>query len=126
MTPDLLLAIGGLFIAIALLVGLGASVFLGRRTPERQRLREMVAAGGPNVSFGNLEQIGLTERLNPRLERIAKTVPKSPKEMTRLRRRLATAGIHSYGAAVFYAVSEVVLPIVIAGASLMYLSGMMA
>jgi tight adherence protein C len=126
MTPDLLLAIGGLFIAIALLVGLGASVFLGRRTPERQRLREMVAAGGPNVSFGNLEQIGLTERLDPRLERIAKTVPKSPKEMTRLRRRLATAGIHSYGAAVFYAVSEVVLPIVIAGASLMYLSGMMA
>src|SRR5688572_22807154 len=107
MTPDLWLALGGLFVSVALLTGLGASVFLAHRSPERRRLREMAtaggpgfSAGGPGLSFGVAEQFQLTERLDPRLERIAKSIPKSPKEMSRLRRRLAEDGSSPWGISV--------------------------
>jgi tight adherence protein C len=122
MTPELVLVVVGFFVSIALLVGLGASAVLGRTAPERRRLNEMAAAGAATVAFGTSEQVRLTEQLDPRLERIAKRLPKSPKEMSRLRRRLAMAGIHSFGAAVFYSVSELTLPFVFAAPALMYMS----
>jgi tight adherence protein C len=122
MTPDLVIAIGGLFISIAMLTGLGASAILARNTPERRRLREMVTAGGQTV-FAGTEQGSLVEQLNPRLEQFAKRLPKSPKEMSLLRRRLATAGIHSFGAAVFYTVSELTLPILFVIGPLKFLDG---
>lgn len=120
MSFDLLLVVGGLFISIALVTGLVAAGVLGRATPERRRLNEMAAVGGGTLSF-NPEQVRLTEQLNPRLERIAKALPKSPKDMSLLRRRLATAGIHSFGAAVFYAACEVTLPFVFAAGPLMWM-----
>ena len=120
MSLDLLLVVGGLFISIALVTGLVAAGVLGRAAPERRRLNEMAAAGGGTLSF-NPEQVRLTEQLNPRLERIAKALPKSPKDMSLLRRRLATAGIHSFGAAVFYAACEVTLPFVFAAGPLMWM-----
>jgi tight adherence protein C len=122
MTPELLLVVVGFFVSIALLAGLGASVVLGRTAPERRRLNEMAAASASGAGFGASEQIRLTEQLDPRLERIAKRLPKSPKEMSRLRRRLATAGIHSFGAAVFYSISELTLPFVFAALPLMYMT----
>ncbi|MGH9176576.1 MAG: type II secretion system F family protein, partial [Vicinamibacterales bacterium] len=121
-----MLALGGLFVAIALLTGLGASVLLGRATPEQRRLREMATAGGAGVVLGRPDETRLTERLNPRLEQIAKKLPKSPKEMSNLRRRLATAGIHSFGAAVFYSISELTLPLVFAAGPLMWMFPPMA
>ena len=47
MTPDLWLSLGGLFVAIALITGLGASALLARTSPERRRLRELAIAAGP-------------------------------------------------------------------------------
>ena len=126
MTLELWLALGGLFVSIALLTGLGVSVMLAGRTTEQRRLREMATAGGAAVatlSFGAGEAVRLTERINPRLERIAQKMPKSPKEMSRLRRRLAVAGIHSFGAAVFYSVAELTLPFLFAAPALMWLIG---
>ncbi len=126
MTPDLWLALGGFFVSIALLSGLGASSVLARRSPERRRLREMATAGGPGLSIGTAKPSGLTERLDPRLERIASSLPKSPKEMSRLRRRMAVAGIQSFGAAVFYSVAELTLPILFGAGPLIWMAGPMA
>ncbi len=126
MTPELLLVVVGFFVSIALLAGLGASAVLGRTAPERRRLNEMAAASASAVAFGTSETIRLTEQLDPRLERIAKRLPKSPKEMSRLRRRLAQAGINSFGAAVFYSISELTLPFVFAALPLMYMTPPMA
>ena len=108
MTPVLWLSLAGLFFSIALITGLSLQYVLAGRTTAQRRLRELAT---PGVSGLIVDQIRLTEQVDPRLQKIAKTIPKSPKEMSRLRRRLATAGIHSFGAAVFYSVSELVLPL---------------
>jgi tight adherence protein C len=127
MAPDLWLALGGLFVAIGLLTGLGVSAVLSRRSPEQRRLRQIATAGVPSLlSSGTAKHIGLTERLDPRLERIARSIPKSPKEMTRLRRRMAAAGITSFGAAVFYSVAELTLPFLFAAGPFLKLVGPMA
>jgi tight adherence protein C len=126
MTVQLWIALGGFFIAVALLSGALVSALLAGTSTERRRLRQLATAGGGGlapVSFGGSEQALLTERINPRLEKIAKSMPKSPKELSRLRRRLASAGIHSFGAALFYSICELVLPILFAAPALLYLTG---
>jgi tight adherence protein C len=112
MTPELWVTIVGVFVSVALLTGLTASVVLARNAPERRRLRQVAAAGAGVGSTATLQEIRLTEVVDPRLQSIARTLPKSPKDMSRLRRRLATAGIHSFGAALVYSGGELLLPIV--------------
>lgn len=124
MTPDLLLPLGLLFAAIAVLVGLGAASLLARTAPEQRRLRQMAYAG-PGVESLELDRPGLIERPDPRLEKMAKVLPKSPKELGRLRRRLALAGISSYGAAVAYSVAEILLPILFGAITFSFLVGPM-
>jgi tight adherence protein C len=123
MTPDLWLVLVGLFASIAVLTAMGASAVLARTVPERRRLREFGTFGGVVDAH---EQVSLTERVDPRLEQIASAIPKSPKEMTRLRRRLTAAGIQSFGAAVVYSIAELALPILFAGAALKFLTGTIA
>jgi tight adherence protein C len=115
MTPELWLAVGGLFIAVALLSGAGASAILSGMSPERRRLREAAFVAGPGT-FSDKSR--LTEAVNPRLQSVANKLPKSPKDMNRLRRRLASAGISSFGAAVCYSVLELGLPVLFASAVL--------
>lgn len=124
MTPDLLLPLSLLFVSIALIVGLAASSLLARTSPERRRLRTMAYAG-PGLDSLEVDRGGLIEKHDPRLERLAKALPKSPKEMGRLRRKMALAGISSYGAAVCYAVAELVLPVILGGATFAFLAGPM-
>jgi tight adherence protein C len=108
MTPVLWLSLGGLFLSIALITGLGVQLALFGRSSAQRRLREMAPAGASGLI---VDQIRLTEQLDPRLERIARTIPKSPKEMGRLRRRFATAGVYNFRWAVLYSVAELALPI---------------
>jgi tight adherence protein C len=127
MSLELVLVVGGLFVSIALLVGWGLATVLGRQAPERRRLHEMAAAGAGGGSIGLApEAMRLTEQVDPRLQKLANSLPKSPKEMSLLRRRLATAGIHSFGAAVFYAFAEITLPFLFAIGPLWYMTPPMA
>jgi tight adherence protein C len=126
MTVQLWIALGGFFISVALLSGTAAWAVLSGRSTERRRIRQLATAGAGGLapaSFGGSDQSLLTERINPRLEKIAKSMPKSPKELSRLRRRLASAGIHSFGAALFYTICELVLPVLFAAPALFYLTG---
>jgi tight adherence protein C len=111
MTPVLWLAIFGLFVSVALITGMSASAVLARTSPERRRLREAAVAGGASLL---IDQTRLTEAVSPRLQSVATRLPKSAKDMGRLRRRLASAGIYSFGAAVCYSLLELVLPVVFA------------
>lgn len=124
MAPNLILPIVLLFVSLAVLTGLAASAILTRTAPERRRLREMAYSTGVGDSLA-IERPGLVERRDPRLDRVVKMLPKSPKEMSRLRRRFAAAGITSFGAAVTYSVAEIVLPIVFGFSVFTFMTGEM-
>lgn len=124
MTPDLYIPITLLFASVAVIAGVGVSALLARNSPERRRLRQMAYAGPGGESL-ELDRQGLFERQDPRLESMARALPKSPKEMTKLRRRLALAGITSFGAAVAFSVAEIVLPILFGVTAFSFLSGPM-
>jgi tight adherence protein C len=70
-----------------------------------------MAVGGPT---GVVEtQVTLVDTVDPRLKRIP-GVPKSPKEMGRLRRRLARAGFTSMTSVLVYCAASIVSPIAFA------------
>jgi tight adherence protein C len=104
----LTIALVALFVCIALLSGLAATEVLGRLAPASRRLRDLA----PNVGT-SAGGVVLTETPDPTLERLSRTLPKSPKEMNRLRSRLAAAGYYELSAAVYYSSARVILPFVL-------------
>jgi tight adherence protein C len=109
----LALSLGLVFLGVAVLTGLVASTLLARTSPERRRLREMAAVSGTGIVT---EGAGpLTDRPDAFSKRVASFVPKSPKEMGRLQRRMARAGFkNSAKAAAVFAAMEIILPITFA------------
>jgi tight adherence protein C len=105
---------------VALLSGAAAYLIVERQAPARRRLQEVVAIDrGERPAPG---AVGLTNRPSRTVERIASFVPKSPKEMTRLQRRLVRAGYHSLTAALAFSVAELLLPLVL-GLPLLFVFG---
>jgi tight adherence protein C len=111
MTFDLIITLSAFFTFIALVAGWGTSAVLSARAPERRRLNQLATAGGAELSLGPMS---LVDNIDPRLKRIPGILPKSPKEMNRLRRRLAAAGYHSTESMVVYGVAAILTPIVFA------------
>ncbi len=117
MDQQLILALTIVFIGVAVLSGLVASLVLARSSPERRRLREMATATAAG-SIGLGGAVSLTDKPDAVAKRVTTFVPKSPKEMGRLQKRLTRAGFRHTRAAVYFAMAEVVLPIVFALATI--------
>ncbi len=107
MQLDVLVTLVAAFLFVALVAGYGTSTIVTAMAPERRRLRQM-AAGGPTGVVD--AQVKLVDTVDPRLKRIP-GIPKSPKEMGRLRRRLARAGFTSMTAVLTYCGACVLTPI---------------
>jgi tight adherence protein C len=107
------------FVAIALGSGALAFLVLEHQSPGRRRLAQVGALRGPEPAPP--EVATLTDAPNHVIVRVASFVPKSPKELTSLRRRLARAGYQSLTAAVVYAASEIVLPLLVASLFIVFL-----
>ena len=103
------IALVALFLCIALLSGLAVTQVLGRMAPATRRLRDL----SPN-SGATANGVVLTETPDPTLERLSRTLPKSPKEMNRLKARLVAAGYYDMSTAIYYSTSRFVLPVVLA------------
>lgn len=112
MDQQLLIAVAAVFVGVAVLTGLVASLVLSRSSPERRRLREMVVAGSGTVGLG--ANLNLTDKPDAIAKRVATFVPKSPKEMGRLARRMTRAGYRNPRAPVYFAAAEIILPITLA------------
>jgi len=110
MQADLIVTLSTVFASVALVSGSLASLALSRAVPERKRLRELAV---PRSSNSRPEKPTLTEVLNPTLARLSNMLPTSPRDLSRLRRRLAAAGYAQYGAAVLYSVAQLTLPLVL-------------
>ena len=104
------------FVAVAVLAALATSTVMARSSPERRRLREMEAAGGVGVVVG---PVSLTDRPDAVSRAVSSIVPKSPKEMGRLQRRMVRAGFKNPArAAAVYAGLEILCPMLFAVATL--------
>jgi tight adherence protein C len=109
MSSQFLLAIGVLLVSVAFAAGYVTLDVLTRRAPARQRLRR----AGEGVDLFDTSLPLEEGTLDPRLAMATRFLPRSPKEMTRLRKRLARAGYHSATAPVLYSIAELVLPVVL-------------
>jgi tight adherence protein C len=118
MAPELLLAVVGVFVAVAVIASTTMSWALTRNSPEKRRLR---AIGQPAASTLVMNAPRLSTVPDPALSRLSRMLPKSPKAMSRLGRKLTQAGYPSFAAIVWYSVAEVVLPAVLALVTLVLL-----
>jgi tight adherence protein C len=116
MDGQLILALTVTFVGVAVLSGLIASALMARSSPERRRLRELTAVAAAGTGGGGT--VTLTDRPDAVARRVSTFVPKSPKEMGRLQKRLTRAGFTHARAAVFFAVAEVLLPLAFALATI--------
>jgi tight adherence protein C len=108
MTSELMLALAGLFVATATTVGYATFEVLRRAAPARRRLHDIA---GPNVVTTNLPLSA--DELDPRLARANRFLPKSPKDMSKLQKRMALAGYRGTTPTLVYSVVELGLPVVL-------------
>src|SRR3954454_9372579 len=109
MTPDFTIALGAVFVMVAVVAGALASLVLERTAPERRRLNELLEGAG-GVGVVGAGPTTLTNAPTAAAERAARMIPKSPKDMGRLRRRMALAGYKSPYAAIAFSAVEMILP----------------
>jgi tight adherence protein C len=114
MAPELLLGLGALFVGVAITSGALAAGYLARNAPERRRLGQLASATSGLI----VDSPALTDAPTPIAKRIATFVPKSPKDMSVLRRRLATAGYRTVNAAILYSAAQIACPLLMALATL--------
>jgi tight adherence protein C len=115
MALDLLVTLVAGFLAVALLTGFATARILTALSPERRRLRQLVTTGGPVASVD--DTFTLVDPVDSRFASLP-GMPKSPKEMGRLRRRLAMAGYTGPAAVGLYALANLVSPVVLGLAAL--------
>ena len=109
MTPDLFLMIVSVFAAVGMTVFLVTSRVLSESNPERRRLRQTAAVPATGVL---LDAPTLTPEETAFVKRMASVVPRSPKDMTSLRRRFARAGYYTLTPIANYTLASIVCPVV--------------
>lgn len=119
MLPGIWVPLVGLFLSVAWATGMVALYVLRRTSTVERRLREMQEA---RLEPARLSELDLSRPSYGSLERWAKLLSKSPKEMSKLHRRLATAGIEQPEAAVLFSLSELGLPILLGVAAFLLMS----
>lgn len=110
MRPELVLPFLVLFAAVAILVGTLATYLIRRASPVERRLRDLAEPPALTVAPSQLDT---SQSSYGNLEQFAHYVPKSPKELSKLGKRLAAAGIDRPEAAVIYSAIELGLPILV-------------
>ena len=109
MTSQLFVTLVIVFVAVAGIVSAVAWWWLESTTPEQRRIRTLLRATPGLAGRRSL----VAENHDPVLARLTRLIPKSPKDMSRLQRRLTRAGYPNFRSAVIYALAELLLPIVL-------------
>lgn len=106
MPLDLVAGLVALFVGVAVTSGVLVSSLLARGAPERRRLVQLASAGRTGLA---LEPSGLTDTPSPLAQKIATLAPKSPKEMSLLRRRMSAAGYRSLNTAIVFSAAKLLV-----------------
>ena len=117
MSIELILAIVGVFGSVALIVGAAVSYALAQNAPARRRLEQAQKTGQSVL----LENPTLTEEPSPLVKRMASFLPRSPKEVSALRKRMMRAGYHDLTALAVYTSAQAFTPVLFALLPLVWL-----
>lgn len=121
MEPQFYVALLALFGSVATLIGVLAAYLLRRLSPVERRLRDLTEP--PTLaSMVTTSALDTAHQSHGNLEAFARYVPKSPRELSKLGKRLASAGLERPEATVAYAAIELGLPVV-AGLSVLWYFG---
>src|SRR5215831_4390024 len=104
------LTIFAVFLSVALAAGVVMNYVLTLNAPGRKRLRSIANTGGSALVVER-NASGLMPSLTPGLNRLAMFIPKSPKDMSRIQKRMAKAGYHGLGPALVFAGAELLIPV---------------
>jgi len=107
-----MLTVVAVFGSVALTVGAVAWTTLERATPERRRLERAGLLGLPSGVL--LENPTLSSEPTQFIKKLTTIVPRSPKDVTRLRKKFMQAGYQTLTPVAVYSVFQIVLPIVFA------------
>lgn len=110
MTPTLILTLVAVFGTVALIVGAITWATLENAAPERKRLEKAAQFAAPSGVL--LEGPSLTEHESPLIKQLTTIVPRSPKEVTRLRKMFMRAGYQDLTPVAIYTVAQIALPVV--------------
>jgi tight adherence protein C len=120
MEISLALTLIAVFTSVALVAGSLTSVTLERTSPQTRRIRDLLRPRSARTEAAELTKTG--DQPGRVLGRLKTFVPKSPKAMGKLQRRLALAGLYKTSHAILFSLSEVIgaavgflLPIVYLG-----------
>ncbi len=108
MPLELVLTFGAVFLTVALVTATVGTAILSRTSSERRHLRELWRGQTPVDAGGDLRLMNEPSALEKRFRQL---VPKSPKDMSRIRRMLSTAGYRSTLALTVFTASELLLPL---------------
>ena len=115
MDISLPVTLAALFLSVALLTGTLVSAGIEQTSPVRRRLRGLLRTPGATAD-GRVSALDESPMANPMVKRVMTFVPKSPKEMSKVQRRLAMAGLHQPRHVAIYLVGEIALPLIAFGA----------
>jgi tight adherence protein C len=109
LTPTLVVALVAVFAAVAMIAGSVTYLTLERSSmsPIRRRLQAAARPVGKALDVMNLSDTD-----DAALKRFTQFVPKSPKALGRLRKRLTFAGYHKPSHAITYSICELAFPAV--------------
>ena len=118
MTLELILAVVAVFAAVGIGVAAVMYFVMTQTAPERRRLERagMVSSSGVLIEEGP----SLTPESSELAERVTSIIPRSPKDMTRLRRQFVRAGYNTLTPIAVYTIAQIAFPIVFAMLPLLY------
>ena len=115
----LIIAIAAVFIGVLAVAAFASHAVLERRTPERQRLRQLTTPDSERQLVRTEKALVVNE--DAEVMRVKTFVPKSPKDIGRLRRRLMRAGYRTVPPVVIYFWAEITLPLVLGLGTLLFM-----
>lgn len=120
MPLNMVLTLGIVFVAIALIVGGVAQLMLSRTEAGRRRLSELVQR--PRAVVVATKSAQLTEEVDG-WSKIANMLPTSRGTVERLKRELLLAGFYSTAAPALFSIAEIVCPVVLGAIPILWLGG---
>ena len=117
----LLVAVGAVFVLVLVVVWAVTNSVVAKRSPERQRLQKLTRPRSELVDPLIKKEAALVKTDDAEIKYAKRYVPKSPKELSRIRRRLMRAGYKKLPAVIIYVWIELSLPVILGLASLYFI-----